>query len=257
MDHTDPPPPVAMDLPPEEPAFSEDATVPVRPLVPTPNTPKTPVPVPARRPHARNTSPFRALIVVASGFIGLFLVLRTIAVEPFGVPTGSMAPALSGHHRDGPCPRCGYTVRVGRPGSGSASEHFRKVACPNCDRDMSLADARDLSGDRLLVDKNIYDLRSPRRWEMVVFRCPNPNPTEFGKPYVKRLIGLPDETILIRDGDVYVQRPGDTSAVGAIARKGLAEVRETLTPVFDMNFAPNPGGWGTGGSSVPATRGSR
>lgn len=168
--------------------------------------------------------------------VGLFLVLRTLAVEPFGVPTGSMAPALSGHHRAEPCPRCGYTVRVGRPTRGSLTEHFAHVACPNCDHTFSLADARDLSGDRLLVDKNIYSMRNPRRWEMVVFRCPDPDPNEFGKPYVKRLVGLPGETITVIDGDVYVN--------GEIVRKGLAEVRETMFPVFDMNYPPRPGGWG-------------
>ena len=52
---------------------------------------------------------------------------------------------------------------------------------------------------------------------------------------MKRLVGLPGETITIVDGDVYVN--------GEIARKGLAEVRETVMPIFDMNFAPNPGGW--------------
>jgi signal peptidase I len=169
-------------------------------------------------------------------FVGFFLVLRTIAVEPFGVPTGSMAPALIGHHRDGPCPRCGYPVRVGRPSSGNANDHFADLTCPNCDQHFSLADARDLSGDRLLVDKNVYSLRTPRRWEMAVFRCPDPDPKEFGKPYVKRLIGLPGETITIVDGDVYVG--------GLIARKGLAEVRETMFPVFDMNYPPKISGWG-------------
>jgi signal peptidase I len=169
-------------------------------------------------------------------FVGLFLILRTLAVEPFGVPTGSMAPALIGHHRAAPCPRCGYPVRVGRPSSGSIAEHFADVACPNCEYRFSLTDARDLSGDRLLVDKNVYSLRSPRRWEMVVFRCPDPDPKEFGKPYVKRLIGLPGETITIVDGDIYVN--------GQIARKGLAEVRETMIPLFDMNYPPKPDGWG-------------
>jgi signal peptidase I len=177
----------------------------------------------------------RLLLIVTVVFASLFLVLRTLAVEPFGVPTGSMAPALIGHHRDGPCPRCGYPVRVGRPSSGGLTEHFAHVACPNCEHHFSLADARDLSGDRLLVDKNVYSMRNPRRWEMVVFRCPDPDPKEFGKPYVKRLIGLPGETITIVDGDVRVD--------GQIVRKGLAEVRETVMPVFDMAYPP-PGGWG-------------
>ncbi len=146
-----------------------------------------------------------------------------------------MAPNLIGHHRAGTCPRCGYTVRVGRPSTGNPAEHFAKVACPNCDQHFSLTNARDLSGDRLLVDKNVYELRLPRRWEMVVFRCPDPDPREFGKPYVKRLIGLPGEIITIVAGDVYVN--------GQIARKGLAEVRETMVPVYELAYAPK-GGWG-------------
>ena len=36
-----------------------------------------------------------------------------------------MAPALIGNHREGPCPRCGYPVRVGYPAAGgSPAEHF-------------------------------------------------------------------------------------------------------------------------------------
>jgi signal peptidase I len=70
---------------------------------------------------------------------------------------------------------------------------------------------------------------------MAVFRCPDPDPREFGKPYVKRVIGLPGETVTVADGDVYVN--------GRLARKGLAEVRETLFPVFDMTHPPGGGGW--------------
>jgi signal peptidase I len=147
-----------------------------------------------------------------------------------------MAPALIGHHRAGPCPRCGYPVRVGRPANGRAAEHFSEVACQNCEFRFSLASASDMSGDQLLVDKNVYSLRSPRRWEMVVFRCPDTDPKEFGKPYVKRLIGLPGETLTIVDGEVFVD--------GELARKGLAEVRETRLPVFDMRYVPKAVGWG-------------
>jgi signal peptidase I len=193
-------------------------------------------PSPTQSEPRQASHSLRLLCFVAGAFVSLFLVLRTIAIEPFGVPTGSMAPALIGHHRDGLCPRCGYTARVGRPSSGSAHAHFARIACPNCEQEFSLATARDLSGDRLLVDKNVYELRDPRRWEMLVFRCPDPDPQEFGKPYVKRLVGLPGEAIRIEDGDVIVD--------GAITRKGLAEIRETMIPVFDMAYPPKPNGWG-------------
>jgi signal peptidase I len=207
----------------------------------------TPPPAPPTAPSApqpiRHAPPVRVLLIVIVVFASLFLLLRTLAVEPFGVPTGSMSPTILGHHRAGPCPRCGFPVRIGRPTTGNVNDHFSRVVCQNCEYGrseshvFSLADARDLSGDRLLVDKNIYNLRKPRRWEMVVFHCPDPDPQEFGKPYVKRLIGLPGETLHIEEGDVYVD--------GRIARKGLAEIREMMFPVFDMNYAPKLSGWGT------------
>ena len=226
MDHTTPEPPNADDQTPDA----------------RRQTPANETPAANRQAPVRHAPPVRILLLTVVVFLGLFLVLRTVAVEPFGVPTGSMTPALVGHHRGAPCPRCGYSVRVGRPTTGDVNRHFARVACQNCEygRDdahlFTLADARDLSGDRVLVDKNVYNLRRPRRWEMVVFRCPDTDPKEFGKPYVKRLVGLPGEVLKIDDGDVYID--------GGIARKGLAEVRETLFPVFDMTCPPKVRGWG-------------
>jgi signal peptidase I len=168
-------------------------------------------------------------------FTALFLFVRVFAVEPFGVPTGSMAPALIGNHREGPCPRCGYPVRMGAPLGDDSDSHYARVACPNCARKFSLSAARHINGDRLLVDKNVFNLRRPRRWEMAVFHCPDTDPKEYRKPYVKRIIGLPGERIFIVDGEVY---DGET-----LLRKGLAELRETRVPVFDMRYPPNPDGW--------------
>jgi signal peptidase I len=184
----------------------------------------------------RDRSPLRMTLTIAIIFLSLFLFLRVFAIEPFGVPTGSMAPSLIGNHREGPCPRCGYPVRVGIPSQGgNPAELFSHVGCPNCDKHFSLAEARDLNGDRLLVDKNVFNLRKPRRWEMAVFHCPDPDPKELGKPYVKRIIGLPGESIRLLGGDVY--------ANDVLVRKDLAEVRETRLPVFDMSYIPDPGGW--------------
>ncbi|MBI1848915.1 MAG: signal peptidase I [Planctomycetes bacterium] len=63
------------------------------------------------------------------------------------------------------------------------------------------------NGDRILVDKFIYQIRRPRRFEIVVFRYP----LDRSRNFVKRLVGLPGEQIDIRDGDLYVN--------GSIARK--------------------------------------
>ncbi len=190
----------------------------------------------------RDRSPYRILLLLSVGFVCLFLFIRAFAVEPFGVPTGSMAPALIGNHREGPCPRCGYPVRMGYPAAGgSPAEHFERAGCPNCgygrkhEHSFSLAASADLPGDRVLVDKNVFNLRRPRRWEMAVFRCPDPDPREYFKPYVKRVVGLPGETITIISGDAYANHE--------LLRKELDELRETRVIVHDMAFEPAPGGW--------------
>jgi signal peptidase I len=163
---------------------------------------------------------------VTAGIIFLcgFLFVRTMAVEPFGVPTGSMAPALHGNHREAACPRCGHPVVVGEPSNG---DRHPDAACPNCGkRGIDLSQTWEIPGDRLLVDKNVFNVRSPRRWEVAVFRCP----VDLSKPYVKRMIGLPGEAVQLVGGDVF--------ANGVLQRKTLPQVRETRVPFFDLAFAP-------------------
>src|SRR5262249_224916 len=83
--------------------------------------------------------------------------------------------------------------------------------------------------DQLLVNKTLFDLRGPRRWEMAVFRCP----AEPARAFVKRVVGLPGETVQVKNGDVYVDHD--------IARKTLAELRAVRIPVFDSHYVPKAG----------------
>jgi signal peptidase I len=56
------------------------------------------------------------------------------------------------------------------------------------------------SGDYLLVDELSYRLRPPARGEVVVFRNPA-NEAEF---FIKRIIGLPHDEILINNGRLFI-----------------------------------------------------
>ncbi len=58
--------------------------------------------------------------------------------------------------------------------------------------------------DYLIIDELTYRLREPIRGEVVVFRYPV-KPSEF---FIKRIIGLPGETVEVRDGAVYVGKTG-------------------------------------------------
>lgn len=54
--------------------------------------------------------------------------------------------------------------------------------------------------DYLLVDEISYRLGSPKRGDVIVFRYPK-NPQEY---FIKRVIGLPGETVEIKDGAVFI-----------------------------------------------------
>ena len=56
------------------------------------------------------------------------------------------------------------------------------------------------NGDYLIVDEISYRLRAPQRGEVIVFKYPA-NPSQ---KYIKRIIGLPGETVEIQAGKVDI-----------------------------------------------------
>ena len=57
------------------------------------------------------------------------------------------------------------------------------------------------SGDRVLTNRLIYNMTSPKRGDLVVFK---PNGNENSHYYIKRVVGLPGEKIQIIDGFIYI-----------------------------------------------------
>jgi len=95
------------------------------------------------------------------------LVIRHFLVEPFKIPSGSMYPTL-------------------------------KI------------------GDKILVNKFVYGLRipftgirlvdvsRPRRWDVVVFTTQGiPDASQYPRNFVKRVVGLPGETLEVKDGEIH------------------------------------------------------
>ncbi|HEU0085783.1 MAG TPA: signal peptidase I [Candidatus Paceibacterota bacterium] len=57
------------------------------------------------------------------------------------------------------------------------------------------------SGDYLVVDEITYRIKDPQRYDVVIFKYPN-DPEKF---FIKRIIGLPNETVEIRGNEVTIQ----------------------------------------------------
>lgn len=180
----------------------------------------------------------------------LALLFRAFIAEAFVIPTGSMAPALMGAHKDIFCQECGEQFQIG------ASLEYRDVdienvvvggICPNCryanslDIENSPNDVT-FSGDRILVSKFSYAIRDPERWDTIVFKVPvNPK-----QNYIKRLVGLPNEILSIQHGDVYalpgeigpddrpmISQPG--TPIGEILRKPPSTLLAMKHAVYDSN----------------------
>jgi signal peptidase I len=59
-------------------------------------------------------------------------------------------------------------------------------------------------GDKVLVNKLSYDLHSIHRGDVIVFKKPPDDNTPGIKDLIKRVIGLPGETIAGKDGQIYI-----------------------------------------------------
>ena len=60
-------------------------------------------------------------------------------------------------------------------------------------------------GDRIFANKFIYRFKKPARGDIIVFSTKGiPGLDRKKKNYIKRLIGLPGETVTINDGGVYI-----------------------------------------------------
>ncbi|MHC4401331.1 MAG: signal peptidase I [Planctomycetota bacterium] len=186
---------------------------------------------------------------VVIAFVLAFL-FRTFEAEAFVIPTGSMAPTLMGRHKDVICPKCGYQFQVSASdevdhdtGARKPGVNIQSGTCPMCRFPMDFKPGNpygdsypSYKGDRILVVKFPYQFGDPERFDVAVFKFPGKARTN----YIKRIVGLPGETIAISDGDLFF-RPGRESVdLGQfqIARKPPKKLRAMLQLVYDNDHVP-------------------
>jgi signal peptidase I len=113
-------------------------------------------------------------IVTIVGAVAIVLAIKAWVVNPYRIPSSSMEP----------------TLHCARP-------------APGCEARFS---------DRVLANRFIYHFRNPRRGEVIVFKTPPAAKTKCGAggTFVKRIVGLPGETVQmrLRNGLAYVYIDG-------------------------------------------------
>jgi len=107
-------------------------------------------------------------IVTIVGAIAIVLLIKAYVVNPYRIPSSSMEP----------------TLHCGTPQPGCLARF----------------------SDRVLANRFIYHLRDPHRGEIVVFKTPAEAEEKCGAggTFVKRIIGLPGETVRERDGRIFI-----------------------------------------------------
>ncbi len=122
----------------------------------------------------RVRSVVRELVETALFIVLVFFIVRGI-VQNFKIEGSSMEPTL----------QSGQYILVNK----LVYFHF----------DLN-APLRLLPGQEPLEQRVIYPFHQPRRGDIVVFEYPR----DVSKDYIKRVIGLPGDTVEIRDGQVWV-----------------------------------------------------
>ena len=98
-------------------------------------------------------------VLTIAGAIAIVLVIKAYVINPYRIPTSSMEP----------------TLHCAKPGPGCLG-HF---------------------SDRVLTNRLVYHFRNPKRGEIIVFKTPPAAQVQCGEggTFVKRLIGLPGESV--------------------------------------------------------------
>ena len=107
-----------------------------------------------------------SFFAVYAGVLILSLVPRTFIMEPFKIPTGAMAPTLLGLRTDD--------------------------------------DGEEIPGDHIWVNRLAYRSHGPQRGDVVVFKTAGIPLVPQDTHYVKRVVGLPGETVSIDSPYVVV-----------------------------------------------------
>ncbi|MCE9526838.1 MAG: signal peptidase I [Planctomycetales bacterium] len=193
----------------------------------------------------------------------LALLFRGFVAEAFVIPTGSMAPTLMGRHKDVKCPECGQWYKTGASNEWNQETNLptgrfvTTTTCPVCRYTQRLdlfkkPNDRSFSGDRIIVSKFAYEIGEPERWDVIVFKYPGAATIN----YIKRLIGLPGETIRIEGGNIWTKKKDDKDF--QIARKPAGRLNSMLQLVDDTDHIPQrltDVGWPRRWQEWPAAKG--
>ena len=147
-----------------------------------------------RLPHPWSTIADWAITIAIA--VGVVLLVKGFVVNPYRIPSSSMEPT------------------------------FHCTSMPGC---------LGGSNDRVLANRFVWHFSDPERGDVVVFEAPEEAAEKCGQAgtYVKRIIGLPGDTVSARDdGNVYLN--GDR-----LPEPYLRDGHRFTAPAFSRELGPD------------------
>lgn len=190
-------------------------------------------------------------------FIAFFLalIIRSLVVQAFWIPTGSMQPTLMGEKRDL------LTKTLQRQGDRILVNRFAYVADFSLDEriskflasvfpvdvskeklyDWTMADFAETENSTIspeLFQKKLREkvwhqklrfwLNKPKRGDIVVFKYPDRELDKPPRDFIKRVIGLPGDRLKVLSGEVFVNEVALTEPY--ISEPPMQNFPETIVP---------------------------
>ncbi len=232
-------------------------------------------PIVPSQPAAPKTGVTETMMSLIMSFV-LAMTARGFIIEGFVIPTGSMAPTLMGQHVRWSSPQTGWEYAIDANGylgrwqlaaqelnklNGRLSaikdpeqrktirnRDLKRALIARWDPMFGLTDPVERStpepiqpipanGDRVIVLKSLYPFSSPERFNVVVFKNPT-DPVGPTQNFIKRLVGLPEEQLVVVDGDVFTGPLEGSPESLRVVRKPEFVQRAVWQPVYDSSFVP-------------------
>lgn len=76
-----------------------------------------------------------------------------------------------------------------------------------------------MKGDRIIGNRLSYKTKDPKRFDIVIFKYPD----DPSKVFIKRVIGLPGETVEIKEGKVYIDGSSEPLDDSFCAEEGIGD----------------------------------
>jgi signal peptidase I len=161
--------------------------------------------------------------IMVAVLVAIWLFAPRGLLVTYRVTSESMVPTLIGPHYAASCPNCGFPARWIRRQDTKKEQPLTR--CPNC-RSTKIASqtTQGMPGDRVQLESRWHTLVPFERFDIVAFENDH---AEFA---VKRIAGLPGETIAINHGELRVNE--------RLLRKSAEQFRQVAILVHDDRYRP-------------------